>query len=98
MKNRAVIYCVLAGLMWGSSGVFSNLLSPYGFSPVQLTATRGIVSGIAVSLYVLLYNKKLFQVTLRQLALFACGGVTVSVRRHCITRQCAIPPYPRRRC
>lgn len=77
MKNRAVIYCVLAGLMWGSSGVFSNLLSPYGFSPVQLTATRGIVSGIAVSLYVLLYNKKLFQVTLRQLALFACGGVTV---------------------
>lgn len=77
MKNRAVIYCVLAGLLWGSSGVFSNLLSPYGFSPLQLTATRGIVSGIAVAIYVLIYNKKLFSVTLRQFALFACGGITV---------------------
>lgn len=77
MKHKAVIYCVLAGLMWGSSGVFSNLLSPYGFSPLQLTSTRGIISGIAVSLYVLFYNKKLFRVTVRQFALFACGGVTV---------------------
>lgn len=77
MKNKAVIYCVLAGLMWGSSGVFSNLLSPYGFSPLQLTATRGLISGIAVSLYVLFYNKKLFCITGRQFALFACGGVTV---------------------
>ena len=77
MKNRAVIYCVLAGLLWGSSGVFSNLLSPYGFSPLQLTATRGIVSGIAVAIYVLIYNKALFRVSLRQFSLFACGGITV---------------------
>ncbi|MBE6712720.1 MAG: hypothetical protein E7580_04260 [Ruminococcaceae bacterium] len=77
MKNRAVIFCILAGLMWGSSGVFSNLLSPYGFSPLQLTATRGIVSGIAVAVYVLIYNKKLFHITGRQLALFALGGATV---------------------
>ena len=82
MKNRAVIYCVLAGLMWGSSGVFSNLLSPYGFSPLQLTSTRGIVSGIAVAIYVLIYNKKLFRITGRQFALFACGGVALSIWGH----------------
>lgn len=77
MKNRAVIFCVLAGLMWGSSGIFSNLLRPMGFSPLQLTATRGIVSGIAIAIYVLIYNKKLFCIKGRQLALFACGGATV---------------------
>lgn len=77
MKNKAVIYCVLAGLMWGSSGVFSNLLAPYGFSPLQLTATRGIISGIAVAVYVLIYNRKLFRVTARQFTLFALGGITV---------------------
>ena len=77
MKNKAVIYCILAGLMWGASGVFSNLLSPYGFSPLQLTSTRGIISGIATAVYVLFYDRKLFRVTGRQLALFACGGITV---------------------
>ena len=77
MKNKAVFFCVLAGLMWGSSGIFSNLLRPMGFQPLQLTSTRGIVSGIAIAIYVLIYNKKLFRVTPRQLALFACGGATV---------------------
>ena len=50
MKKSALFYIILAGLLWGSSGVFSNLLAPYGFSSLQLTATRGIVSGLSITL------------------------------------------------
>ena len=77
MKKRAIVFCMLAGLMWGASGVFSNLLSPYGFSPLQLTATRGIVSGIAICIYVFFYNRRLFRVTPKQFMLHAAAGVTV---------------------
>lgn len=77
MKKRAMIFCLLAGLLWGASGVFSNLLSPYGFSPLQLTATRGIVSGIAVSVYAFLSDRGLFKVGLKQFALHAVAGVSV---------------------
>jgi len=77
MKKGPLIYIVLAGMLWGSSGVFSNLLSPYGFSSLQLTATRGIVSGLAIALYVLIFNPKLFRVTGKQLLLHVVAGVAV---------------------
>ncbi len=77
MKSRAVLYCVLAGLLWGASGVFSNLLTPYGFSPLQLTATRGIGSGIAIVLVVLIKDKQLFRVSVKEFLLFLAAGIMV---------------------
>ncbi len=77
MKKSALIYVLMAGMLWGSSGIFSNVLSPYGFSPVQLTATRGIVSGIAIALYALIFNRKLYKVTWKQFLLHAVAGVAV---------------------
>lgn len=77
MKKSALLCIILAGMLWGSSGVFSNLLSPYGFSPLQLTASRGIVSGLAIALYVLIFNRKLFRVSGKQFLLHAVAGVAV---------------------
>ncbi len=76
-KHLSLLLIIIAGLMWGSSGVFSNLLSPYGFSSMQLTASRGIGSGIAIVLYVYFHNKSLFRVTQRQLAFFVVSGLAV---------------------
>lgn len=77
MKKSALFYIILAGLLWGSSGVFSNLLAPYGFSSLQLTATRGIVSGLSITLYALIFNRKLFRVTGKQLLLHVVAGLAV---------------------
>lgn len=77
MKKSALFYIILAGMLWGTSGVFSTVLKPYGFSPVQLTASRGIVSGVAIALYALIFNRKLFRVSGKQLLLHAVAGVAV---------------------
>lgn len=83
MKKSALFYIILAGMLWGSSGIFSNLLAPYGFSALQLTATRGIVSGLAIALYALIFNRKLFRVGAKQLLLHAIAGAAVFCTAFC---------------
>lgn len=77
MKKRALIYIVIAGLLWGSSGIFFNLLKPYGFSPLQMTSVRGVVSALAVLIYVLLFRRDLFRVKKSEIVLFFFSGICV---------------------
>ncbi|MBQ2865750.1 MAG: DMT family transporter [Clostridia bacterium] len=77
MKRSALLYIVLAGVLWGSSGIFVNLLSPYGFTPVQMTCMRSVVSALCMGIYLLVRDKSCFKVTLPQLLLYALSGVSV---------------------
>ncbi len=74
MKNQALIFIIAAGLLWGTSGLFVSILSPLGFSSVQLTAVRGVISALIMTVYVLIYDRRLFKINLPQLVLcFFCG-------------------------
>jgi drug/metabolite transporter (DMT)-like permease len=77
MKKSALIYIVLAGILWGTSGIFVNLLSPYGFTPVQMTCMRSVVSAVGMGVYLLLRDKSAFRVSLPQLFMFALSGAAV---------------------
>lgn len=77
MKKRAFIYVIIAGVLWGTSGIFFNLLKPFGFSPLQMTAMRGVVSGIVMFLYALICNRAVFKISLKEFITFACSGVSV---------------------
>ncbi len=77
MKKSAFLYVVLAGILWGTSGIFFNLLTPFGFSPLQMTAVRGIVSAIVITIYVFFHNRKLFCVKGKELLIFAFSGIAV---------------------
>lgn len=77
MKKTAVLLIVIASVMWGTSAIFSNLLYPNGFTPIQVTAMRGSVSAILMSLYVFITNKNLFKISLSQLFWFALGGISM---------------------
>lgn len=73
MKKKAFIYIVVAGLLWGTSGVFVHFLAPYGFSSLQMTAVRGTVSSVAIAIFALLKDRKLFKI--KPLDLLICLGV-----------------------
>ncbi len=75
MKKTAFIYIVIAGVLWGSSSIFFNVLSPYGFTSLQMTAMRGVVSAIAMTIYVLLSNPSLFKIKIKHLALLVFSGM-----------------------
>lgn len=76
-KTKAFIYIILAGICWGTSSIFVHVLAPFGYSSLQMVATRGTVAAISMMIYVLANNKNLYQVKPRELVLFILGGVAV---------------------
>ena len=75
MKKRSFIFIILAGILWGTSGIFVKFLAPYGFSSLQMTFFRGLISFIAMLVYILCHDRKLLKVSLRELILFAGSGL-----------------------
>ena len=75
-QKKAFIFIILAGLLWGSSCLFVQVLGKngYGFASLQLTALRGILAGIVMALYTLLTDRSAFRVKLRWLPIFALHG------------------------
>lgn len=76
MKTRSVFYIALAGVLWGTSGIFSYLLTPYGFNPVQMTAMRGGVSMVIMLIFMLITNPKLLKVPKKEILLIICSGTS----------------------
>ncbi len=76
MKTRAFIFIVLAGIFWGTSGIFVHYLAPYGFTSIQMTAMRATVSFVVMGVYVLIKNRGLFKVNLKEILLFFGSGLS----------------------
>lgn len=77
MKRRAFIFIVAAGIFWGTSGIFVNVLAPYGFNSLHLSALRGSISFICIAIYALLCQRSLFKVKLKELLLFVGIGIAL---------------------
>ncbi len=77
MKKTAFLYIILAGICWGTSGIFLKNLVAYGFSPMQTTTVRAVVAAAGFALYVLLTDRKSFKISFKELLLFALGGAAI---------------------
>ena len=77
MKKRAFVYIIVAGLLWGTSGLFVRALTPYGFSPFQMTAVRGFVSFVCMAVYALIKDRRLWRIRPRDL--LVCIGVGIGL-------------------
>lgn len=79
MKKNGLIYITIAGLLWGTSGIFVNFLTPYGLSPMQITGARGTFALIAIGLYLVIFARDLFKAKWSHLPLFALSGLMMYV-------------------
>lgn len=77
MKIRAIAYIVLAGLLWGTSGIFVRFLETYGISPMQMTFVRGFVGTVAVGIYILITNKSLFKTKKENIPFYIGSGICI---------------------
>lgn len=77
MKKSALIYIILSGLLWGSSGIFVHFLEPYGFASLHMTLGRELTAAVAMAGYVLIADKKLFRASFRELLLYAISGIAM---------------------
>lgn len=75
MKKSAFFYIALAGVLWGTSGIFSYWLTPFGFKPVQMTTMRGFVSMVLIVPFILFKNPKLLKVPKKEIFFIIGSGV-----------------------
>ena len=75
MKSKAFLFIILSGLLWGSSGVFVKFLSPYGFTPLQMTFVRGFIAFVGLSLYALIFDRSMFVIKPKRIFAYAAVGV-----------------------
>ena len=77
MKTRGVILIVLAGILWGSSGIFVHYLSPLGYTPFMMSAVRGLVSFIAIAAFALIKDRSLFKTDIKGILFAALVGAAL---------------------
>ena len=83
MKIKPLLYIVLAGVFWGTSGVFVNLLSPYGVTPIQFTAVRATVAFLLIGGYMLFKSRPAFLTEPRRIPLFIALAVALFMSMFC---------------
>ena len=83
MKTKAFIYIIVAGVLWGTSGIFAHYLGAYGLTSLQMTAVRGTVAFICMLGYVLIAKRDALRVRPVELLLFFGCGATMFAAAAC---------------
>ena len=83
MKKTALLYICLAGILWGTSGIFVHYLTPTGLTTVQLSAIRGTVSFIAMATFAFIKDRSLFKRKPKELLAFFFVGLTLFLTATC---------------
>ncbi|MBQ2614875.1 MAG: DMT family transporter [Clostridia bacterium] len=83
VKKRAWIFILLAGILWGTSGLFVHWLTPFGFSALQMAAMRGSVAALTMSGYVCYQNRSLFRLGKGEFWLFLGSGAAMFLTGSC---------------
>lgn len=66
----SVLCILLAGILWGTMGVFVRHLSAYGFTSLQIACLRIMAAGILFFLYLLAADKNKLKIQKKDLPLF----------------------------
>ena len=69
------VLIILAGIFWGSMGIFVRRLSAYGFSAIQIVCIRVVLAALAFNLILLVKNPAGFLISPHDLLLFLCLGL-----------------------
>jgi len=83
MKKISFFYIILAGIFWGTSGIFVHYLAPMGLSSLQMTSVRGVVSAAVMLGYVFIHDRSVFKTKLRDVFSFACSGAAMYLTAAC---------------
>ena len=76
MKTRALIFIILAGILWGTSPLFVGSLKVFGITSLQMTSVRSIVSALILGAFILIRDRSLFKVKPIDLLIFAACGLS----------------------
>ena len=92
-RSRGALLVLLAGVFWGSMGIFVRSLNAYGFGSVQIVCLRMTVAALLFALLLLLRGRGGFLIALRDVPLFlGLGLMSVLFFTVCYFRAIEIMP------
>ena len=75
MKKLILILPILAGFLFGSTGVFTRTLTAEGFNNVTILAVRTLFATVLMGILILAGNRSLFKIRPKDLPLFLGTGL-----------------------
>ncbi|MBO4680993.1 MAG: EamA family transporter [Clostridiales bacterium] len=69
------VLIMIAGLFWGSMGIFVRHLNALGFTSIQVACLRLVTAGILFALILLIKDPKGFKISLKDVPLFLALGL-----------------------
>lgn len=64
-----------AGFLWGMLGIFVRSLDAFGFTSLEITCLRSLVTCLLLFFFLIRYDKKQFQIHKNDLWMFAGSGI-----------------------
>lgn len=76
--GKGVVFILIAGLLWGTIGIFVRRLNELGLEAMQIVFIRAIITAVIIFIGVLIYDRRLLKIKLRDLWCFI-GTAILSV-------------------
>ncbi|MBQ8974386.1 MAG: EamA family transporter [Oscillospiraceae bacterium] len=75
MKKVSPLLIVLAGILWGTMGIYVRVLNAHGMYSIQIVFTRAVITAAVMAVVILLTDRARFKVRLKDLWIMVCGGI-----------------------
>lgn len=75
IKKAAPIMIIAAGSLWGMLGIFVRSLDAYGFTSLEITCLRSLVTFLLILAFLLCYDKNQLKIRKNDLWMFAGSGI-----------------------
>lgn len=75
MKKIAPYLVLLAGILWGMIGLFVRKLNAMGLGSLEIVTIRAIVTTVLLFIFLLLYNRKMLVIKLKDIWCFIGTGI-----------------------
>ena len=75
MKKFAPLLILIAGILWGSMGLFVRTLNAQGLASMEIVGLRAAVTAVAMCLFLLIFDRKLFVIRVKDLWCFLGTGI-----------------------
>lgn len=75
MKKLAPIFIFLAGVLWGSMGIFVRVLNGKGLFSMEIVALRAVVTAIFMVVFLLLFHRDLLKIKWKDIWVFLGSGL-----------------------
>lgn len=75
MRKTALFFVLLAGILWGTMGIYVRKLNSLGFTTIEIVAVRSVVTAVLLLCVLFFYNKEMLKIRLKDIWCFAGTGI-----------------------